>query len=105
MQNIRITNVNILKIFVVIAPVLLFLPALVTGKVLFWGTPVMQFIPWKYLAFESLRAGYLPLWNPFNGMGAPLLANYQLAFFYPPSWIGFCSPRWVEQPGWRGATP
>lgn len=31
--------------------------------------------------------GLFPLWNPLNGMGAPLLANYQLAWFYPPGWL------------------
>lgn len=89
MKKSRITIEFLLEVFVAAAPLALFVPALVKGKTLFWGTPVMQFIPWKYLAFESLRAGILPLWNPFNGMGAPLLANYQLAFFYPPNWLGY----------------
>ncbi|MHC1784814.1 MAG: YfhO family protein [Anaerolineaceae bacterium] len=89
MKNFQISNPTILKTFVIIAPGLLFLMALITGKALFWGTPAMQFIPWKYLAFESLKQGNMPLWNPFNGMGAPLLANYQLAFFYPPNWLSY----------------
>ncbi len=89
MKKIRITIDILLELLVAAAPLALFIPALVSGKTLFWGTPVMQFIPWKFLAFESLRAGTLPLWNPFNGMGAPLLANYQLAFFYPPNWLGY----------------
>jgi hypothetical protein len=89
MKNFHVSNQTLLKTFVIIVPGLLFLPALITGKALFWGTPVMQFIPWKYLAFESLKTGILPLWNPFNGMGAPLLANYQLAFFYPPNWLSY----------------
>ncbi|MBE0699028.1 MAG: YfhO family protein, partial [Anaerolineaceae bacterium] len=36
---------------------------------------------------KSLQQGSLPLWNPLNGMGAPLLANYQAAFLYPPNWF------------------
>ncbi|MFN2198047.1 MAG: YfhO family protein [Anaerolineales bacterium] len=35
----------------------------------------------------NLIEGVLPLWNPSVGMGAPLLANYQLGFFYPPNWF------------------
>lgn len=29
------------------------------------------------------------MWNPLLGMGAPLIANYQSALFYPPTWIYF----------------
>ncbi len=70
-----------------IAPVLLLGPLLLRGQVLFWGTPALQFVPWWVYAWDSLRQGALPLWNPLSGMGAPLLANYQTAFFYPPNWI------------------
>ncbi|HEX9595303.1 MAG TPA: hypothetical protein VF982_00355, partial [Anaerolineales bacterium] len=70
-----------------IGPMLLFGPPLLRGQALFWGTPLLQFTPWRHFAFEVLAGGDLPLWNPGLGMGAPLIANYQLAFFYPPSWI------------------
>lgn len=59
------------------------------GEVLFWGLPALQFIPWRAYAWQQQLSGLFPLWNPFNGMGAPLLANYQLAWFYPPSWVSF----------------
>jgi hypothetical protein len=70
-----------------LGPLILFFGTLIEGKALFWGTPALQFIPWQAYAWENLKNGVLPLWNSFNGMGAPLLANYQLAIFYPPSWI------------------
>ncbi|HWQ03857.1 MAG TPA: YfhO family protein [Longilinea sp.] len=47
----------------------------------------MQFIPWRFLAWEQITSGIWPFWNPLNGMGAPLLANYQLALYYPPGWL------------------
>lgn len=72
---------------VLLGPVFLLGPLLARGQVLFWGTPALQFVPWWWAAFESIRQGSLPLWNPLNGMGAPLLANYQMAFFYPPNWL------------------
>src|SRR5512133_734046 len=70
---------------ILLAPLPLLGPLLVRGQVLFWGTPALQFVPWWVFAWDSLRQGVLPLWNPLNGMGAPLVANYQLAFFYPPN--------------------
>ncbi len=62
------------------------------GNVLFWGLPALQFVPWRGYAFDQLRAGYLPLWNPFNGAGAPLFANYQSSLLYPFTWIGYLLP-------------
>ncbi len=72
-----------------LAPLILFSPLLLTGKALFWGTPALQFVPWWSWAWETLLEGHLPLWNPLVGMGAPLLANYQSALFYPPYWFHF----------------
>ena len=65
---------------------------LLLGEVLFWGLPALQFYPWREYALALLRAGYLPLWNPYSGAGAPLLANYQSALLYPPSWAGLLLP-------------
>ena len=44
---------------------------------------VYQFTPWHYLAWQALRAGHLPLWNPNSYSGSPLLATMQVAAFYP----------------------
>ncbi len=66
--------------------------ALLNGHALFWGLPALQFVPWRQLAFEELLAGRLPTWNPYLGAGAPLLANYQTALFYPPNWLGLILP-------------
>ena len=74
---------------VLIPPLILFLPIMFRGEALFWGTPILQFIPWRYLALETVLQGELPLWNPYSGMGSPLLANYQTAIFYPPNWLVF----------------
>lgn len=76
---------------IIIAPILLFSPLIFTGKALFWGTPSLQFVPWWAFAWETLLDGHLPLWNPLVGMGAPLIANYQSALFYPPYWLYFLS--------------
>jgi len=62
---------------------------LARGEVLYWGTPMLQFVPWHQFALEVLKTGHLPLWNPLLGMGAPLLANYQSALLYPPNFLLF----------------
>ncbi len=72
---------------VIIAPFIFWFVPLVTGQAIYWGTPALQFIPWRILGLEQISQGFIPLWNSANGLGAPLLANYQTAFFYPPGWI------------------
>lgn len=43
------------------------------------------FYPGKVFAAEALRRGTLPLWNPDVFLGAPFLANIQMAVLYPPN--------------------
>jgi membrane protein YfhO len=43
--------------------------------------PVLQMQPWLMFSRSELRQGRLPLWNPYNGGGAPHLANFQSAVF------------------------
>lgn len=84
-------------LIVLIAPAIIFGPMLLSGKALFWGTPLLQFVPWREFAFETLRNGHVPLWNPLVGMGAPLIANYQSALFYPPNiLLFFTGPVWGQ---------
>lgn len=44
-------------------------------------------------AARVLAEGRLPQWNPFNGFGAPFLADPSFQFFYPPSLLN-----WILQP-------
>lgn len=72
---------------IAVGPILLFGIDLIRGRALFWGAPLLQFTPWHTAAKEIAFLGHFPLWNPWLGMGAPLLANYQSALLYPPNWI------------------
>lgn len=45
--------------------------------------PIRQQYPFRFLAVGDLAVGQLPLWNPYNFAGTPLLANIQSAPFYP----------------------
>ncbi|MBI9049516.1 MAG: YfhO family protein [Anaerolineaceae bacterium] len=74
---------------VFIIPIVLFLREIILGKSIFWGLPILQFYPWREIAFDQIMNGYLPLWNSYNGFGTPLFANYQSALAYPATWIIF----------------
>jgi len=45
--------------------------------------PVWQFVPWLEFARRELQAGRLPLWNPHQNGGVPLLGNAQSALASP----------------------
>ncbi|MEN6434589.1 MAG: hypothetical protein ABFD58_02100, partial [Anaerolineaceae bacterium] len=74
-------------IITILAPFVFWAVPLFTGQALYWGAPVLQFIPWRLEGMEQLSNGIFPLWNSSNGLGSPLMANYQTAFFYPPGWV------------------
>lgn len=44
---------------------------------------IAQYYPWRLFAADSLRAGVIPLWNPYQFCGTPFLANGQSAVLYP----------------------
>ena len=68
-------------------------PAFARPPSWFWDPSVTSaiFDPWAYfnyqphdlLAAQALRAGGWPLWNPYNGLGAPILANGQASPLFP----------------------
>ena len=85
----RVPMVWRVSLAVALGPVILIGKDLFQGKVLYWGTPALQFVPWWVEGLRQISEGGFPLWNQLNGMGSPLLANYQTAFFYPPNWLLF----------------
>lgn len=92
---------------IVLAPLIVFGPALATGKTIGpfdqmaamipgGGEPnttrawdvlqadgALQFYAWRDLVFESHRTGKNPHWNPYQLTGTPLLSNSQSAPYYP----------------------
>lgn len=50
------------------------------------GDTFLYFYPYWHAAAEALKAWRIPLWNDSLFMGAPLLANSQVGFFYPLNW-------------------
>jgi hypothetical protein len=51
-----------------------------------------QFLDWYTFGFGELGHGRLALWNPHIFSGAPFLAGFQSALFYPPNWIYMILP-------------
>ena len=51
----------------------------------FW----QQFYVFRNFAYETLRAGQLPLWMPCVFAGYPYQADPQTALFYPATWLSF----------------
>jgi len=45
--------------------------------------PIQQYLPWRIYAVESIRSGFVPLWNPYAFCGTPFLANLQSTVLYP----------------------
>lgn len=50
------------------------------------------FFPSLKLWVEALKAGELPLWNPYVFSGQPLFASLQTAILYPPNLVFFILP-------------
>jgi len=54
---------------------------------------VRELYPWKTLVIDQLKKFQIPLWNPYNFSGTPLLANYQSQVFYPLGILYFILPQ------------
>lgn len=52
------------------------------------GDDIYTYLPWIEFSWRSFRQGILPLWNPYNGAGQPLMANMQSSIFFPSQWPG-----------------
>ena len=67
-------------------------PAGVPFKNFLITDPIRQQIPWRKLVIDSWKNGTLPVWNPYNFSGTPLLANIQAGAFYPLNILFFLLP-------------
>lgn len=83
-NDMKVSKNKIILFLIIFCP---FLCLLLFGRVIYWGTASLQFIPWYQYFFDSILSGNFPLWNPYNGMGVPFIANYQSAVFYPINWL------------------
>jgi hypothetical protein len=59
-----------------------------------WANPLsageddaVYYYPLRVMAGQQLRQGHLPLANPAEATGVPLMADPQAAVMYPPTWL------------------
>jgi hypothetical protein len=85
---------DLLAVILLLALVLAFFWKIaLAGRVLAGGDVFTYFYPYWAEATRAIRAGRLPLWNPYLFLGAPFLANSQAGVFYPLNW-----PLWLLLP-------
>ncbi len=86
----------LLLLLVLVLLILLFFNQLAfSNLILARGDTFLYFYPYWHMAAAALQSWRVPLWNPSIFMGAPLLANSQMGFFYPlnwPLWLLFDTP-------------
>lgn len=63
-------------------------PGSIPNKAQYFDT-IRQIYPWKTYSVNVLKSGEIPLWDPYNFSGSPLLANFQSSVFYPPNVLYF----------------
>ena len=84
----RLQRGDLIAVLVLVTlPTVIFgLPA-VLGHTLLPGDDLTQNLPLRALAGQEIRAGHLPLLNPYIWSGAPLLAGWNAAAAYPLTWL------------------
>jgi hypothetical protein len=89
----RIEKKDLLVILSFLVLVLLFFSRFLTGDQIFAFKDLSRyFYPLRHLMVEQVKAGHLPLWNPYIFCGFPLLATLQVGFFYPLTLILYLLP-------------
>jgi|GEM_PF-508629 len=89
MKEVRSGRLYLLIAVLAISP---FLVPLLRGELFRFRDHSDYFVPLRYFTSVELRAGHLPLWNPYSGSGERWLANPQTGLFYPPSWTFLVLP-------------
>src|SRR5664279_1747299 len=66
------------------------------GRIIFTRDIAHWIFPARWLVYHTLRSGELPLWNPCQGLGFPVLGDPLYGVFYPPNWLLLLfSERWL----------
>ncbi len=58
----------------------------------FTGDLLSSYLPNVQFSMDMLRAGRLPLWNPYEFAGMPMFASLEYAPLYPTTWLALLMP-------------
>lgn len=84
----RLSRGDRLSLLALVAfPLLLDVPWSLAGEPMLPGDDLTQNYPLRVLAGELIRAGHLPVWDPFIWSGTPLLAGWNAGAMFPGSWL------------------
>ncbi|WP_161668804.1 YfhO family protein [Kallotenue papyrolyticum] len=83
---------GLVALALVALPLLLFWRVTLGREVFYLHDVQYYFYPYHKLVADTLRAGDLPLWNPYAFSGMPLLGDGQTAIFFAPNWLFLVLP-------------
>src|SRR5215470_11347999 len=79
-------DVVAVSVLVALAVLAFGVPSLL-GRPVLPGDDMTQNYPLRVMAGREIRAGHLPLYDPYIWSGAPLLADWNAAAAYPLTWV------------------
>jgi len=74
-------------VLLTLLPLLVFAVPALLGHAALPADALNQNLPLRVLAGREIRAGHLPLYNPYLWSGAPLLAGWNAGAAYPFTWL------------------
>src|SRR5271165_2722332 len=74
-------------LFLLVLPVVVFVLPAMFGHPAVTGDNQIQNYPLRVLSGQMLRAGHLPLWDPWIWSGTPLLGGLNAGSLYPDTWL------------------
>jgi Bacterial membrane protein YfhO len=83
----QLTRDRIVALLVTLTPLVYFLPAVCGQLVISPDDGIIQNIPLRVAVANVIRAGHLPLWNPYIFCGMPLHAAAQGGVLFPLNWF------------------
>jgi hypothetical protein len=83
----ELTRDRVVALLVALAPLVYFFPAVCGQLVISPDDGVIQNIPLRVVMANLVRAGHLPLWNPYIFCGMPLHAAAQGGVLFPLNWF------------------
>jgi hypothetical protein len=84
--RLRINSDYLAAAAVTLAPLCYFFRAVLGHRVISPDDGIIFNIPLRAAAANIMRAGYLPLWNPYIFSGMPLHGAAQAGLLFPPNW-------------------